>query len=290
MLRKGFRRSGSCLVNRKANFSHVLLFPPTPFNPLPMSIRLNHAISSYTPVVTQKNANNREQLIEAHLSQVKFIAERLAAKLPPSVDIDDLMGAGMLGLLDAVDKFDPNKGVMFRTYAEMRVRGAMLDSLRDLDWAPRSMRRRAREIEAAYVEAERTRGRSTDADVAAVLGIPVNEFQILIGQLRGLTVTALDAVEDEETGRSQPVGDASQTPLALYERTEARDCLADAVDQLPDRERQVVALYYVEELTMKEIGSVIGVTESRVSQIHTQAIVRLRACLSSLRESLAFSN
>lgn len=255
-----------------------------------MTIRSNHVISSYNPVVTQKNANNREELIEAHLSQVKFIADRLAAKLPPSVDIDDLMGAGMLGLLDAVDKFDPNKGVMFRTYAEMRVRGAMLDSLRDLDWAPRSMRRRAREIEAAYVEAERTRGRSTDADVAAVLGIPVNEFQVLIGQLRGLTVTALDAVEDEENGRSQPVGDASQTPLALYERTEARDCLADAVDQLPERERQVVALYYVEELTMKEIGAVIGVTESRVSQIHTQAIVRLRACLSKLRESLAFSN
>ncbi len=254
-----------------------------------MSIR-NHAISSYSPVVTQKNASNREQLIEAHLFQVKFIAERLAAKLPPSVDIDDLMGAGMLGLLDAVDKFDPNKGVMFRTYAEMRVRGAMLDSLRDLDWAPRSMRRRAREIEAAYVEAERTRGRSTDADVAAVLGIPVHEFQLLVGQLRGLTVTALDAIEDEEKGRSQPAGDASQTPLALYERTEARDCLADAVDQLPERERQVVALYYVEELTMKEIGAVIGVTESRVSQIHTQAIVRLRACLSSIRGSLAFSN
>jgi len=226
--------------------------------------------------------------VEAHLSQVKFIAERLAAKLPPSVDLDDLMGAGMLGLLDAVDKFDPNKGVMFRTYAEMRVRGAMLDSLRDLDWAPRSMRRRAREIEAAYVEAERTRGRSTDVDVATVLGISVNEFQTLLGQLRGLTVTALDAIEEEENGRNQPLaGDASQTPLAVYERSEVRACLADAIDQLPKRERQVIALYYVEEVTMKEIGAVLQVTESRVSQIHTQAIVRLRACLASLRDSLA---
>ena len=253
-----------------------------------MSTRPNSIISNYNKSSNPPSRARREELVEAHLSQVKFIAERLAAKLPPSVDLDDLMGAGMLGLLDAVDKFDPNKGVMFRTYAEMRVRGAMLDSLRDLDWAPRSMRRRAREIEAAYAEAERTRGRSTDADVASVLGISVNEFQTLLGQLRGLTVTALDAIEEEENGRNQPLAsDASQTPLAVYERSEARACLADAIDQLPNRERQVIALYYVEELTMKEIGAVLQVTESRVSQIHTQAIIRLRACLASLRDSLA---
>jgi len=255
-----------------------------------MSIRPNRAITNYNQHTTQNSHHHREQLVEAHLSQVKFIAERLAAKLPPSVDLDDLMGAGMLGLLDAVDKFDPSKGVMFRTYAEMRVRGAMLDSLRDLDWAPRSMRRRAREIEAAYVEAERTRGRATDTDVAGVLGMTVNEFQMLLGQLRGLTVTALDAIEEEDNGRNQPLaGDASQTPLAVYEKTEISTYLADAVDQLPNRERQVVALYYVDELTMKEIGSVLGVTESRVSQIHTQAIIRLRACLGSLRDSLALA-
>ncbi len=248
----------------------------------------NYAISNYNHAPKQQSRTNRDQLVEMHLSQVKFIAERLAAKLPPSVDIDDLMGAGMLGLLDAVDKFDPDKGVMFRTYAEMRVRGAMLDSLRDLVWAPRSRRRRAREIDAAYVEAERTRGRSTEADVAAVLGMPVNEFQTLLGQLRGLTVTALDGIEDDENGRTPTLaGDVSQTPLALYERAEIRECLTEAVDQLPDRERQVDAFYYVEELTMKEIGAVLGVTESRVSQLHTQAIVRLRACLASLRDSLA---
>ncbi|HEY6804706.1 MAG TPA: FliA/WhiG family RNA polymerase sigma factor [Pyrinomonadaceae bacterium] len=255
-----------------------------------MSTRPNRAISSYTQSSASSARVNRDEMVETHLSQVKFIAERLSAKLPPSVDIDDLMGAGMLGLLDAVDKFDPAKGVMFRTYAEMRVRGAMLDSLRDLDWAPRSMRRRAREIEAAYVEVERTRGRATDADVASMLGIGVNEFQTLLGQLRGLTVTALDAIEDEDNGHSQPLaGDASQTPLALYERNEITTCLADAIDRLPNRERQVVALYYVEELTMKEIGAVLNVTESRVSQIHTQAIVRLRASLAVLRDSLAIA-
>lgn len=256
-----------------------------------MSSHPNRAISSYNQSPNNQARARREEMVEAHLSQVKFIAERLAAKLPPSVDVDDLMGAGMLGLLDAVDKFDPNKGVMFRTYAEMRVRGAMIDSLRDLDWAPRSMRRRAREIEAAYIEAERTRGRATEADVANVLGISISEFQTLLGQLRSLTVTALDAIEDEENGRSQPLAsDASQTPLAVYERTEARTCLADAIDRLPNRERQIIALYYVEELTMKEIGAVLQVTESRVSQIHTQAIVRLRACLASLRDSLALAS
>src|SRR5258708_35319859 len=113
----------------------------------------------------------REGLLEGPLPQFKVIAERLGAKLPPAVDVDDLMGAGMLGLLDAVEKFDPAKGVLFKTYAEMRVRGAMLDSLRDLDWAPRSMRRRAREVEAGYLEAGRTRGSANDSDGAAVLGI-----------------------------------------------------------------------------------------------------------------------
>jgi len=260
-------------------------------------ISVQKQMSSLPQYTTQYNhASNdvvrehRERLVEDHISQVKFIAERLAAKLPRSVDLDDLMGAGMLGLLDAVDKFDPAKGVQFRTYAEMRVRGAMLDSLRDLDWAPRSMRRRAREIEAAYQEAERTRGRTTDADVAAILGMPVNEFQTLLGQLRGLTITGLDAVDDEENSRTQPIADhAAQTPLAVYERAEIRDNLSEAIDELPNRERQVIALYYVEELTMKEIGAVLKVTESRVSQIHTQAIIRLRSCLAALRESFVAS-
>jgi RNA polymerase sigma factor for flagellar operon FliA len=252
-----------------------------------MSTLLNYTTNYNHPSV-EVVREAREQLIENHLSQVKFIAERLASKLPPSVDLDDLMGAGMLGLLDAVDKFDPSKGVLFRTYAEMRVRGAMLDSLRDLDWAPRSMRRRAREIEAAYQEAERTRGRTSDADVAAILGMPVNEFQTLLGQLRGLTITGLDAVDDEEH-RAQPLAGDAQTPLAVYERAEIRDSLSQAIDSLPTRERQVIALYYVEELTMKEIGSVSGVTESRVSQIHTQAIIRLRSCLTALRDSFVAS-
>ena len=233
---------------------------------------------------------NREALIEAHLPQVKFIAERLATKLHPSVELDDLIGAGMLGLLDAVEKYNPEKGVMFKTYAETRVRGAMLDSLRGLDWAPRSMRRRARELEAAYVEAERTRGRANDSDVAAVMGISITRLHSILSELRGLTITGLNSDEDDENGHAQHVtADPAQTPLALCERSEIQERLTEAIDRLPHRERQVVSLYYVEELTMKEIGSVLGVTESRVSQIHTQAVVRLRAWLASMRHSVAMA-
>ena len=255
-----------------------------------MSSLPNYSSPGYPRLIAGYAAENREALIEAHLSQVKFIAERLAAKLPPSVDIDDLMGAGMLGLLDAVEKFDPAKGVLFKTYAEMRVRGAMLDSLRDLDWAPRSMRRRAREVEAAYAEAERSRGTASDSDVAGILGISVKEFHTLLGEIRGLTITGFNSSKEDENGPAELVpADAGQTPMALYERADIQTRLAGAVERLPTRERQVVSLYYVEELTMKEIGAVLGVTESRVSQIHTQAVIRLRAWLASMREGLALA-
>jgi len=233
---------------------------------------------------------HREALIESHLPQVKFIADRLAAKLPPWVDLDDLIGAGMLGLLDAVDKYDPLKGVLFKTYAEMRVRGAMLDSLRDLDWAPRSLRRRAREVEAAYLRLEQSRGYATEEDVAAVLGISIAEFQNLLGELRGLTITGLDLGDEDEEGQTKYLPqDAAHSPLAMFERAEVREFMTAAVERLPQRERQVVALYYVEELTMKEIGATLGVTESRVSQIHTQAVLRLRACLGSMQTNLALA-
>jgi RNA polymerase sigma factor for flagellar operon FliA len=227
------------------------------------------------------SASDREALVEAHLPQVKFIAERLAAKLPPSVDRDDLIGAGLLGLLDAVNKFDPTRGVQFKTYAEMRVRGAMLDSLRSLDWAPRSMRQRAREVEAAYHSIEQRQGRPADEEeVAAALGLSVREFYMLLNELQGLTLLGLDGGEDEDGYQAPQIpDDPSRGPLAQYERSEIRALLIQAIDRLPHRERQVVAFYYLEELTMKEVGAVMGITESRVSQIHTQAILWLRSSL-----------
>jgi RNA polymerase sigma factor FliA len=242
----------------------------------------NHCLQGYHTAMTF----DRDALIEAHLPQVKYIADRLAAKLPPTVERDDLIGAGIVGLLDAVEKFNPSRGVLFKTYAEMRVRGAMLDSLRALDWVPRSMRRRAREVEATFLQIEQEKGvPATIEEVAARLNISLPEFQTLLGELRGLSVTGFEEDEDEDSNiRTRQVqDDQAILPSALYEQGEMRDKLAKAIDKLGERERQVIALYYLEELTMKEIGAVLGVTESRVSQIHTQAVIRLRAALSPLK-------
>jgi RNA polymerase sigma factor for flagellar operon FliA len=174
---------------------------------------------------------------------------------------------------------------MFKTYAEMRVRGAILDSLRDLDWVPRSVRRRAREVEAAYLQIEQEKGRpAEDSEVAKKFGMTLQAFHLLLTELRGLTIICLDQNDDDDNSRSkQLTQDLNKTPLSQYERAEIRDRLASAIDQLPERERQVVALYYIEELTMKEIGLVLGVTESRVSQLHTQAVLRLRSKLSYMK-------
>lgn len=228
------------------------------------------------------SCEERDHLVEKYLPHVKFIADRIAVKLPPSVEADDLYSAGVIGLIDAIDKFDPMRGVLFKTYAELRIRGAILDSLRELDWVPRSVRRRAREVEAAYAEIEQQKGRpAEETEVAVRLGMSLRDFHALMGELQGLTITGLDQGDDDDDSRhKQIVLDPHDTPLSNFEKTELRDNMASAIDELPERERQVIALYYVEELTMKEIGQVLGVTESRVSQMRTQAIVRLRGKLS----------
>ncbi|MEW6736068.1 MAG: FliA/WhiG family RNA polymerase sigma factor [Acidobacteriota bacterium] len=239
-------------------------------------------INSYNTFYTSTANAERDTLIEAHLPQIKYIAERIAARIPFAIDLGDLVGAGILGLLDAVDRFDPTRGVLFKTYAEARIRGAILDSLREMDWVPRALRRRAREVSAAYAQLEQQYGRpASEEEVAAALNLPLSEFHLLLGELRGLTVTTLDS-EDEKDGVSlakQIQDDLAYIPSALYERNEMRERLIGAVERLPERERQVIALYYVEELTMKEIGSVLNITESRVSQLHTKAILRLRTAL-----------
>ena len=224
---------------------------------------------------------DRETLITSHLPKVKYLADRMAAKLPPSVEREDLYGAGVLGLIDAVERFDAARGVAFTTFAEMRVRGAMLDSLRALDWASRSARRRAKELQNAFAECEQKKGRAaTEEEVAAHLKIPLQQLQENLSEMRSLTVSEIDR-PDEETGLSTAdlLRDESLSPFDEYEERERRARLAKAVDKLPLRERQVVSLYYLEELTMKEIGAVMGVSESRVSQLRTQAVLRLRGHL-----------
>jgi RNA polymerase sigma factor for flagellar operon FliA len=184
-------------------------------------------------------------------------------------------------LIDAVERFDASRGIAFTTFAELRVRGAILDNLRTHDWASRSARKRAREISAAQAACEQKKGESvTDEEVAAHMNIPVAELRENLREIRGLKVSALDE-RDEETGLSVAdlVPDNSLSPLEALTTKETRQNLAAAIDKLPERERQVIALYYVEELTMKEIGEVLGVTESRVSQLRSQAIVRLKGNL-----------
>lgn len=224
----------------------------------------------------------RDALITQHLPKVKYIADRMAAKLPPSVERDDLYGAGVVGLIDAVERFDASRGVAFTTFAEMRVRGAILDNLRSLDWASRNTRRRAREIQQAFSTIENNKGDSaTEEEVAAQMQIPLSELRDSMRELRDLTVMTLDE-PDTSTGLSfsEVVSDHTNSPLEDLERSEHRQMLAEAIGRLPEKEHRVIALYYLEELNMKEIGEVLGVSESRVSQLRTQAVIRLRANLS----------
>ncbi len=232
--------------------------------------------AAYAPAISSQSA--RDELIMTHLPKVKYIADRIAARLPPTVERDDLYGAGVVGLIDAVERYDATRGVAFTTFAEMRVRGAILDNLRAFDWASRTTRRRAREVQTAYSQLEQELGRSvTEAEVALQMNMPIAELRETLQDIRGLRVSNLDD-RNEETGLSvaDMISDTAISPFDQLGNSEYRNLLAVAIDKLPERERQVIALYYVEELTMKEIGEVLGVTESRVSQVRTQAIARLR--------------
>ncbi len=240
--------------------------------------------TAYLPIETPvffENIN-REILVEEHISLVRFLAGRVSSKLPSSIEVDDLIGAGTIGLIDAADKFDPSRGIRFRTYAERRIRGAILDHLRSLDWAPRSLRRRARELQSAQSMLQREHGRSVeDTEVAAFLEIGIEELHGLVNEINSVQVASLHVADDSDgASAADPIQSlpASQeySPFTMYEREEARQQLAEAVESLPEKERLVISLYYVDELTMKEIGSVLGVNESRVSQIHSKAVARLR--------------
>jgi RNA polymerase sigma factor for flagellar operon FliA len=235
--------------------------------------------------------DEREALTVESLPLIKHIAHKVAIRLPSTVEMRDLINAGVLGLLDAIDKFEPERGVKFKTYAEVRIRGAILDSLRDLDWAPRSLRRKSKDLEKAYLDLGQKLGRpATDEEVAAALGANIEEFHALVDQLHGLTVGSFENPSDaEERGESQInyyPDDGSNDPAARFESKELSEILAEAIESLPERERMVLSLYYHEEFTMKEIGALLGVNESRVSQIHTKATLRLRGKLMRMAPNL----
>lgn len=225
----------------------------------------------------------RERLLAENLSEVRYIARRIHDRLPSHVQFEDLVHAGILGLIDAVDKFDPAKNVQLKSYARFRIRGAILDSLRQLDWSPRSLRRQARRIEDAHRELASSLGHSpSEPELAAHLRMNLDEFQRLLGELRGLDLGSLHGQSEDDPGEDQLAAVASrpdEDPFHLALRSEMRALLSQAVDELDEKERQVLALYYLEELTMKEVGLILNIGESRVSQIHTAALIRLRARL-----------
>jgi RNA polymerase sigma factor FliA len=225
----------------------------------------------------------RERLLTENLPEVRYIARRIHDRLPSHVQFDDLVHAGILGLIDAVDKFDPGKNVQLKSYARFRIRGAILDSLRQLDWSPRNLRRQARRIEEAHRELAALSGHApSEPEIAVHLGLDLEDFQHLLGELRGLDLGSLHSQADDGGSDDQMSGVAfrpEEDPFNVTLRSEMRTLLSQAIDELDEKERQVLALYYLEELTMKELGMIMNIGESRVSQIHTAALIRLRVRL-----------
>ncbi len=220
---------------------------------------------------------HRARFIESHLDLVRYLSLRIASRLPAGLDLDDLVHEGIVGLLDAVQRFDPGRGVRFRTYAESRVRGAILDSLRQKDWRPRSVRARQRALDETLNALASINGRpATEEETARAMGLDLGAYHSLLQSTR---VGPLLALSELSPGKEPAVTAEDQLPYGPLERRELLQALANAIRELPERERRVLELYYHEGLNMKEVGALLGVTESRVCQLHAQAAGRLRGML-----------
>ncbi len=231
----------------------------------------------------------QEQMVVRYAPLIKYIASRLALRLPAHVSLDDLISSGIIGLIDAIHKFDPAKNITFKTYAEFRIKGAMLDELRSLDWIPRSVRKKSHVIEKAYAELERHLGRPAEPEeVCRTLGLELQEFYQLLDETKAISLVDLEGLwkgnrpgpdfSDPEISEILQ-DDHLRDPFLALHFSELQEIMVQAIDSLPDKEKLLVSLYYYEELTMKEIGEVMGYTESRISQLHSQAMLRLRSKL-----------
>jgi RNA polymerase sigma factor for flagellar operon FliA len=228
----------------------------------------------------------RDRLILTYAPLVKYVAGRLGSGLPAHVDDDDLVSYGLLGLIGAIERFDPERDIKFETYAIARIKGSIIDELRSMDWVPRSVRSRAREIERAIGELEARLGRApTDEEISAKVGISQEELDESLSEISRTSIAALDELWTVSAGGDQialidTIEDTQgPNPQSALAETELKEAVGEAIARLPEREKLVVTLYYYEELTLREIGEVLGVTESRVSQLHTKAILRLKARL-----------
>jgi len=255
----------------------------------PQSSKFKDYTNAYFSASSDLDPEKRNELILAYTPLIKYIASRLASRLPAQVSLDDLFSCGIIGLIDAIDKFDINKNVQFKTYAEFRIKGAMLDELRSLDWVPRSIRRKITDLEQTYSVLEKKLGRpATDEETAQKMNLPLESFYKLLDETKTVTFLDIELLRQRrpDTMLSNNLAEAFKgidtDPYAALNLSEIRDQLANAIDELPEKERLTVSLYYFNELTMKEIGHILDYTESRISQMHSKAMLRLRTKLKAI--------
>jgi RNA polymerase sigma factor for flagellar operon FliA len=240
-----------------------------------------------------KDPKIREAFIKQYAPLVKYVAGKVAVGMPHNVEFDDLVGFGVFGLLDAIDRFDPEKNVKFKTYAVPRIRGAIFDELRSIDWVPRSVRQKTKEVEEVIGTLEAQLGRSaTDQEIAQALGMNEGEFLKTMMRISATSILSLNDVWfSGDEGDKVSIGDSIESPVSLnpdviVEKDEIRQVIINSINELPDKEKKILVLYYYEDSTLKEIGQVMGITESRVSQLHTKAILRLRSKLTNIRKGI----
>ena len=232
---------------------------------------------------------NREEVIKQYSPMIKYVANRIAMRLPPHIEVDDLISVGVLGLIDAITKYDPTRGAKFKTYAEFRVRGAILDELRSMDWVPRSVRQKASNIDSVVQKLQSTLGRPPeDEEVAGEMGISLDQFFDTLNETKSMPVLSLEGLGIAKETREQQslldclAGKGDTDPETQIRLNELKEIIAQAIDTLPEKARLMISLYFYEQLTMKEIGVVLDVTESRVSQIHSKAVFKLCTELKAL--------
>ena len=237
----------------------------------------------YQHVSYIENEEERNKLIIDHLPMIKFIATRIANRLPPNVQVEDLIEAGIIGLLDAIQKFDTSKEVKFKTYAEFRIRGAILDELRAQDWTPRSVHQKVKRVEKAYIDVEQKTGRpATDEEIAQEMNMPLDKFHKLINQVRNVSIISLeDLTKILPIDEKENILECLKSPQdeSIYERVnlkQIKNLLAEAINDLHPKDQMILSLYYWDELTMKEIGSIMGLAESTISERHTKAMISLK--------------
>lgn len=243
------------------------------------------AAKKYKEETKAGTKQDKDKLISEYSPLIKFIAQKIAVRLPSNIELDDLISAGVIGLMDAIDKYDPTRDNKFKTYAEFRVRGAILDELRSQDWVPRSVRDKAKLLDKTVVQLEAELGRvATDEEVANALNCNIEEFHELVNQVRPVSLLSIDEAQsfsnvDKKSILNLLEGTRLNNPLVQLNMKTVKDVVTKAIEELPERQRLVLSLYYYEDLNLKEIGKILRVTESRVSQLHAQAVSRLRARL-----------